>query len=125
MASKINVNWKEVVDLSQRTDENVTEFENARKKLQEITTSLNECWQGSDADNFRTNMNNYLESLKADTEYLLKWEALFKRSAARYNGGVEDGLNRVKRLEEEYIMPNANGVSISNTMTEVITDEQW
>lgn len=113
---KIDVNWDDVSELGKKTAGYVEIFEESRKKMQEIVLSLNECWQGVDADGFRTNMYNYLESLKEDTRYLQEWEVFFKKSSARYNGGIEDGLNRVKNLEEEYVLPNASVGPVSGGM---------
>lgn len=106
MARKIDINWKEVREFASRTNENVTEFELARKNLQEITISLNECWQGKDAESFTVSLLNYLDSLKEDTTYLLKWYSCLKRSANRYNSGVEEGLQKVKNLQESFILYN-------------------
>ena len=106
MARKININWEKVRELGTKTKENISEFESARKNIQEITLSLNECWQGKDAENFRLSLFNYLESLKEDTEYLLKWESVLKKSANKYNDGVEEGLQRVRSLEEDFVLPN-------------------
>lgn len=105
MSKKISINWRKVTELGTRLDENINEFESARKKIQEIAISLDECWKGRDAENFRVSLFNYLESLKDDYNYLLQWESVFKRSAAKYSDGVEEGLRRVRSLEDELKIP--------------------
>ena len=117
--NKININWKELRNLSNKTEENLIIFENSRKKFQEIIVSIEECWKGIDSNNFIIQTNNYLESLKNDTEYLNKWITLFRRSANRYNGGIDEGLNKVRNVEEEYILPKVNEIS-----EEVMWNEQ-
>lgn len=117
--NKININWKELRNLGTKTEENLVLFENSRKKFQEIIFSIEECWKGIDSNNFIIQTNNYLESLKNDTEYLNKWVTLFRRSANRYNGGIDEGLNKVRNIEEEYILPKVNEIS-----EEVMWNEQ-
>ena len=41
MARKININGEKVRELGTKTNENISEFESARKNIQEITLSLN------------------------------------------------------------------------------------
>ena len=105
MERKINVNWTEVKALGKRTEENVIKFEVARKKFQEIINSLPECWRGIDAENFKTSMNNYLNLLKEDTAYLIEWSMMFDKSSSKYKGHIEDGVKKMKSIEEEYLLP--------------------
>ena len=103
--NKIKINWNKLRNLSNKTEENLTIFEDSRKKFQEIINSIEEWWKGIDANKFIVETSEYLEDLKNDTEYLYKWVMLFKRSANRYNSGIEDGLNKVRNVEKEYILP--------------------
>ena len=50
---KIDVNWKEVNNLSEKTKKNAAEFAEEINKLIEITESISECWQGIDAENYK------------------------------------------------------------------------
>lgn len=100
MGHKIDANWNKLNNLAQKTTINIDQLETIRKKMQEITLSLHECWQGTDSNHFITNMSAYLEELKKDTQYLIKWAQLFQKSSLRYHGGVEDGLSKVRQVEE-------------------------
>lgn len=103
---KIDVNWRELNDLSERTKINAEEFATEINKLIEITESLSDCWQGIDAENYKITSKAYYEKLKEDKNYLEQWSNLFKTSALKYNGGVEDGLTKVKQVNQTILDPN-------------------
>lgn len=111
MSKKININWNELKKLGERTSENVLQFENSRKKLQDVTMSLNECWTGQDADNFRLTMCSYLNSLQEDTVYMADLIRFFDKSSRKYNGGVNDGVSRVRSFNNEIFSNKLNGVN--------------
>lgn len=103
---KVDVNWKEVSELGERTHKNSEEISVVLEKIIEIIESIPEGWQGADSENYITSTKNYFERLKEDRNYLEKWSNTFKRSSKRYNGGVEDGLTRIRKVNEEYMLPN-------------------
>lgn len=109
---KIDVNWKEVNNLSEKTKKNAAEFAEEINKLIEITESISECWQGIDAENYKITSKAYYEKLKEDKNYLEQWSNVFKKSALKYNGGVEEGLTKVKQTNQTLLDPNIlkNGV---------------
>jgi len=114
---RVDVNWKEVNELGERTHKNSEEIAVILDKMIEIVDSLPECWQGADSENYITSTKNYFERLKEDKNYLERWSDTFKRSSKRYNGGVEDGLAKIRKVNEEYtlqnpILENMNEVSM-------------
>ncbi len=50
-------------------------------------------------------MNNYLNLLKEDTAYLIDWSMMFDKSSSKYKGHIEDGVKKMKSIEEEYLLP--------------------
>jgi len=103
MGRKIIVNWKQLNDLGINTAKNAEEFENIRSSIQSIMTSIENCWQGADSQEFIKQTTNYLETLKEDTAYLYEVSEYFNRSSKRYNNGVDSGLTSVRNLEQNYI----------------------
>lgn len=108
MGKKIMVNWQKLNNLGNNTANYAEEFEKIRSNMESIIGSINSCWQGLDAENYITTTTNYLESLKQDTAYLYEISNYFKKSATVYNGGVNNGLSRVKSLESNYINNDDN-----------------
>lgn len=112
MGKKISVNWTELRGLADRTKNNVEEFEQIRKKMSEIILSVQSCWQGTDSTNFINSAGNYVENLKTETLSLLEWSEFFYKSAMKYNGAVEDGLNKVRSLREEIILKQTDNSEV-------------
>lgn len=113
MGKRIKVNWKDLYELSLNTNKNAEEFENIRGRIQAIVNSLNTDWQGIDHDNYVVSASKYLEALKKDTDYLYELSDYFNKSALKYNGGVEEGLTRVRNMEKNYIVMDNKVLSIS------------
>ena len=100
MANMVKVNWKEVSDLSRRTLNNSEQFEEARKRYQEIINTLPLCWRGTDSETFVTNANHFLNYLKNDSEYLKDMGNFFKAGSNMYNSVVNEHEEKTRRLNQ-------------------------
>ena len=107
MGKKIVVNWQKLNNLGNNTAKYAEEFEQIRNNLINITSTINSCWQGIDAENYKITTKAYFESLKEDRNYLEQWSNVFKNSAIKYNGGVEEGLTKVKQTNQTVLDPNS------------------
>lgn len=101
MGRRIKVNWTQVRNLGDRTAKNAEEFEQIRQRMVNSISNIQNCWQGIDANNFITNATNFLDSLKVDGEYLSELSSFFGSASRMYNGGVEDGVTRIRNLRRE------------------------
>lgn len=117
MGKKIKVNWTKVRNLGDKTAKNAEEFEQIRQRMVNSISSIQNCWQGLDANNFISNATNFLESLKVDSEYLSELSSFFGSASRMYNGGVEDGVNRIRNLRRE-IEEEQNPVPITTPIEE-------
>ena len=101
MSKIIKVNWEELNRLSSRTSANAEEFEQIRQRMIQIMSSLQSCWQGGDSTKFINKAITYLEKIKVDSQYLMELGDFYNKSSRKYNGGVEEGLTKVRQVRNE------------------------
>ena len=101
MAGIVKVNWTKLRKMSENTLKNSEEFKKARDSFQEIISSLGECWEGIDADNFINNCTEFLNLLEKDVIYFEALGGYFKAGSDTYNKVVDDNYDKMNRLTQE------------------------
>ena len=102
MGRVINVDWVELSRVGEKFKEQSNEIKSITDQIQTTLDSVDDCWRGTDSNNFKTNSNQLIRDLKVEGLYLELWYEYLTKSSRRYNGNVEDGLARLKNIELLY-----------------------
>src|SRR5574344_3632 len=100
MKNFLKVNWRDLNELGKKTINTSVLFEEGRKNYLDIIKSLDECWGGIDAYNFINNATNYLEYLKADSDYMMELGKFYSSGAKSYNEVIDENSENIKRKTE-------------------------
>lgn len=101
MGKKIKVNWTKVRELSNKTNKNSEDFKQVRQRMINIISSLEDCWQGNDTQKFISTTTAFLDELRNEEEYLIELANYYGTASRMYNGGIEDGVTRIRHLRRE------------------------
>lgn len=125
MGKVVKVNWVRLKAISNSTIKDADDFENARKKFQEIILSIPECWEGVDSNNFITNCNNFLEELKNDSVYLRMLGEYFDKSSQAYGNTVSKHSEKMKKINTELLDESSkyNLVNMTNINVDTMGGE--
>lgn len=101
MSKSIKMNCDDVQNLSNKTLDNYSKFEESRNKIIELINSLPDCWEGVDANAFEKNFGNYVSLLKNDTDYFEYLAGYFKSASKTIDSTIDDHHEKFKRMDNE------------------------
>ncbi len=98
---RLFVDWKDLGELGNTTEDNILAFEKARLIFENELETLIECWTGNDSAVFQNKTIEYLEGLKTDVDYIYEWSRYFKRKSRTYEGTEESSLQRMRSVFDQ------------------------
>ena len=98
---RLYVDWKDLGEIGNSTEENVLTFEKARLLFENELETLIECWTGNDSAVYQSKTLEYMEELKSDVDYLYEWARYFKKKARTYEGTEENSLQRMRSVFDQ------------------------
>ena len=98
----VNVNWDELNNSKKDFDSQVGEILDIRNELLKTIEMIDNGWCGYDADNYKKNFNEFLKKYYSEAKYLDKWSKYLNKSSNNYSNNVEEGIKKVRNVEEEY-----------------------
>ena len=100
MANIVNVDYKELFEMGEKFEKQGMDIKKLSEELNEAFVGLNNGWVGSDYDSYYTNSNKIVNSLQKEMVYLLTWSEFFTKYSYKYGGNVQEGLDRMKRIQQ-------------------------
>ena len=95
MGKKLKVNFVELHKVGEKLDSKADEFENERKRMETLVSDIPNAWKGEDSTKLVNTFNNYLESLKSETNYLREWSNFFKSASSMYGADYNEQQKNV------------------------------
>lgn len=99
MAIGIKINCRKVYETGLELEKDAEVIKEKRKKLQEISDSINEAWKGMDSHNFQVSFNEHIKSLDEFIAFLNVNQEILKNSALNHNVVDNNFKNKMKRSE--------------------------
>ena len=95
MGKNLKVNFVELHKAGDKFANTADDFEGIRKRMQVLVSDIPNEWKGEDANKLVNTFNNYLESLKSETNYLREWSNFFKSSSSMYGTDYNESLKKI------------------------------
>ena len=87
----INVNYEELFKASKNFDDQSKAIQDIKKNLLEIIDTIDNGWQGIDAENYKINFKKYIKRIYKESNYLEKWSDFLLKSSIKYDRNVQEG----------------------------------
>lgn len=89
MGNRIKINCRRVYDNGVYYENKSEELITIQKELDKISSEIGEIWGGVDAHNFRVSLNNHIEDLDQDVNFLAANGNLLKKNSL-IHGGIDN-----------------------------------
>lgn len=99
MGKNISIDCKRVNESSVFLKQKEEKFNNLRKEMEELSSSMKEIWKGNDASTFFAKFDSYISKLQSVSVFLTEKSLLFEK-ASSLHGRIDYSLeDRVKRRD--------------------------
>lgn len=104
MSNNIKINCRKVYDTGLAYEDNAQQLSEIKKSLEDISSSVQNAWNGVDSTNFINKLNNHISSLDYLISFLNDKGKLLKNKAVKHNAVDNEFLSRIRRSDiDEYL----------------------
>ena len=114
MSKIINVDYKKMFEMGKKFEKQAMDLKKLSEELDSTFIGLNESWLGFDYDNYYSNSNKLVNSLNKEMLYMLSWSEFFTKYSYKYSGNLEEGIDRIKRIQQTFADNGANMKEVNN-----------
>ncbi len=100
MGRIVKVDWNELKRISNKCGSFATEIDNIISLLRQNFNSVNECWKGTDTNNYIKNCEVFLTQLSNESIYLKNWQSYLSSASEKYLENVEQGSSKIIDVED-------------------------
>jgi uncharacterized protein YukE len=101
MGRKLKINWVELSNIGNDTNDIVVNLEKAKLRIQSILNSMDEGWRGIDSTAYVNHYNEVLNELENEVIQLLEWSEYFDRSSKKYSSSQEEAVRDIDKLKAD------------------------
>ena len=101
MGRKVKINWTQLSQVGNNTNEALVNLEKARLNIKLILDSMDEGWKGIDSTAYVKAYYNFLQEYGKEIQKLLEWSEYFDDSSKKYSSAGEEAEREVDTLNVE------------------------
>lgn len=102
MGRSINVDWAEIKNIGKDFENNAKEIESLKKDIFEIINLIDQSWKGTDATNFKTNIESDTNELNDEIIYLNSWSSYLSKASDGYDDTLHKYLSKIQELNSDF-----------------------
>ena len=103
MGRKIKVDFTGLNGVGKKFNEKSIELAKIVEEMNETINSIDTCWRGADANNFKANTKNFLAYLSIESKYYESWSEYFGKRTKVFHSVIQDNKEGLQKVNNSFI----------------------